>query len=157
MCNSKIYDYLIGIITVIAGIAGGVLFSRGTLTGLTELLPYFAVISAVIFAVTAVLVLLPKCKEKALTKCLCSYAKIILFFSIASIVTALFILTITLAATSILSITLVGISFATLAGNITAFLFLFYCVIDTKCNKNNCCCCSIQQTNTNNSCNFNLE
>ncbi len=158
MCNSKIYSYLIGIIAVIAGIAGGVLFAGGTLTGLAVILPFFAIISAIIFATVAVLILLPKNKEKSLAKCLCEYGKVILFLSLLSIASVLFILSTTLAATSILSIVSVSVAFASLAGAALAFLFLFYCILDRKCNNNNSYCCRVNtQTANTNSCDFELD
>lgn len=157
MYNSRIYDYLIGIITAIAGIAGGVLFFNGTLTALPAIIPYFAVISSIIFVTVSILILLPKNKEKALSKCLCHYGKAILFLSIISVVSVLIILSITLAATSIFSIILVGITFAALAGALSAILFLFFCIIDKKCNKSNGCCCNVPQQNTTNTCTFEFE
>ena len=162
MCNNNLYKYIILVLSAITGIAFGVIFSLGILTNVLAVIPYFAVISAVILAILIILLLLPINRKKALSKCLCQYGGIIAVTSILTIALVLVILSVTLAATSTLSAVLIGLLFALISAVFLSFLFFIYCIINKKCGcnnsyNNNYCCYSASNTSNVDSCGFDLE
>ena len=162
MCNTNIYKYAIVILGILTGIIAGALYYTGILTTITAVIPFFAVISAVILALEIALLLIYENKKKAIIKCLCIYGGIIAFSSILSIALVLLTLSVTLVATSLLSAFLIGSVVAATAGSVLGLLFFILCVISKKCpcsqnQSNNCNCCCINTQVQNTSCDFDLE
>ncbi|MBR4892618.1 MAG: hypothetical protein IKZ35_01385 [Clostridia bacterium] len=162
MNNSNTNTCLIVLISIVIGVIGAVLYNMGLLTNILVIIPYFAVIAAVLIAFITILLLIPANNKKALSKCLCAYSGIIIASSILTIAFVLLALTVTLVVTSIVSAVIIGILIALFAIAVLSFVFFIFCLINRKCGfcnqgRCNCCCYPRNQVSSDDSCGFDLD